>query len=69
MDLRLLWDIFQTGGPTAAAVVLLWMWWLERKDRKAAEDQVFELATASIEAVTKNEIAVNTLTKLIERGD
>lgn len=67
MDPTVIFHLLQTGGPIGMAAVFCWMWWLERKDRKAADDQLYELATASIEATTKTEVALNALTKLIEQ--
>jgi predicted negative regulator of RcsB-dependent stress response len=71
MDPKVVFDLLQTGGPIGMAAVFCWMWWLERQDRKAAESQLFELATASVETSTKTEVALSTLTRLIEtrRGD
>lgn len=83
MDLVKLFEIMKTGGPIAVAAVFCWMWWMERRDRKAADEQLFDLSTASVEAITKNEIAlnrnetalnkaelaINTMTKMIGRRD
>jgi len=66
MDPTAIFNLLQTGGPIGMAAVFFYMWWLERKERKATQAHLFELATASVEATTKTEVALNTLTKVVE---
>jgi len=69
-DIKAIFEALLTGGPLGLAMVFCLMWWLERKDRKEAEAQVYELAVSSVETSTKTEVALNTLIKLgARKGD
>lgn len=63
MNPTTIFDLLETGGPIGMAAIFCFMWWLERKDRKTAQEQIFELATASIETSIKTEGALGALTQ------
>jgi hypothetical protein len=63
MDLNLVFEALQRGGPVGMAAIFCVMWWLERKDRKAADAELYDLATASIESSTKTHVTLEALGK------
>ncbi len=48
-------DLIVKGGPTATAGIFLWMWWLERKERREVQKSLLTLSTTTIQALTKFE--------------
>lgn len=63
MNPTMFFDLLETGGPVGMAAVFCFMWWLERKDRKLAQEHTFELATSLIETSVKTQGALDGLTK------
>ena len=71
----LILKLLSSGDAVAgiAAIVLIlsapgWVaWWHERQENKESNERMFELATAQIEATTKQEAAIQAQSKLLER--
>ena len=55
MSLSALIDLVVKGGPAAMAGIFLWMWWLERKERRELQKALLTLSTTTIQALTKFE--------------
>lgn len=67
MDPTTLYELLERGGPLALAAVALTQWYLERKERRAAQEELLKLSTAVVSAVSKNESTIAGFTKLLEK--
>lgn len=63
MDLTTVFEILQKGGPVAMAAIFCCMWWLERKERQAAQQALLSQSGATIEALTRFEAVLDALEK------
>jgi len=57
--------MLETGGPWAVAALGIGAYIWERRENKALQKAVMELATAQVQATLKQEVAVTTLKELL----
>lgn len=57
--------LLREGGPWAVTAIAIAAWVWERKENKALQKSILELATAQTEAVIKHEASVATLKELL----
>lgn len=50
-EFKLIAGIIEKGGPTAIAAIMALMWWLERKDRKSAQDKMEAILERVVKAM------------------
>lgn len=61
-----LWELARTAGPFATLLLLLLLF-DERKDRKAAQQQNFDLATSGLKALHGVESTISALREAITK--
>ncbi len=54
------------GGPIGISVLLFWLLYQERKERKEAQNKLLEVSNALIEHATKTEVAIVGFTDLLK---
>ena len=64
-NLKQVFEIMSAGTPAALSTFMIVFWWLERKDRKELQKQIFELATKQIESQMKLDSSLTALKDLI----
>lgn len=67
MDLNTVYNLLSQGGAVGVAAISLFLWWLERQERRATTDQLLELAQASIEASSKTSTTLESFGKTLDR--